>query len=134
MGEHVTRSIEFKSQSNESTNPAEMHLTAFSQQEMKMRALKSLLGFWVIAAVCVLIPIAHFVLVPGFFIGGIVVASRRWKTAEEGRDATGSCPDCGKDVCIPLDKVAELPQWHDCPECAKPLALQLPEAAETSQA
>ncbi len=133
MGEQVTRSIEFKSQSSDSTNPAEMHLTAFSQQEMKTRALKSMLTFWLIAAICVLIPIAHFVLVPGFFIGGIVVASRRWKTEEEGRDATGICPDCGKDICIPLDKIAELPQWHDCPDCSKPIALQPPEAGKTSQ-
>lgn len=134
MGENVTRSIEFKSQSSDNVSSAEMHLNAFSPQEMKMRALQSMLGFWVIAAICVLIPIAHFVLVPGFFIGGIVVASRRWKTAEEGLDATGPCPECGKDICIPLDKIAELPQWHDCPDCSKPLALEMAEAGEVPQA
>jgi len=131
MAENITRSIQIKSQAGGETGPAEMHVTAFSPQEQKMRALKSLLGFWAIAAICVLIPIAHFVLVPGFLIGGAIVASRRWKTGEEGRDATGDCPACGNSICIQLDKSAELPQWHDCPVCSEPLELQASPSGKT---
>jgi hypothetical protein len=124
MAENITRLIQFKSQSGGETSPADMHVVAFLPQEQKFRAIKSMLTFWLIAAVCVLIPIAHFILVPGFFIGGIIVASRRWNAAEEGRDATGTCPACGKQISISLDKNPELPQWHNCPECSCPLELQ----------
>jgi len=124
MAEQITRTIRFKSQKNGESNPAEMHVITFSQQEQKMRALKSMMTFWALAALCIFIPIAHFILVPGFFIGGIIVASRRWKVKEEGIEVTGSCPACHNNICIKLDKSAELPQWKDCPECTDPLELQ----------
>jgi len=124
MAEEVTRNIQFKSQKNNNINPAEMHLLTFSVQEQKVRAIKTLLLFWAIATVCVLIPIAHFILVPGFLIGGIVAAKRRWDKSEEGIDACGVCPDCENTICINLDKNAELPQWHSCPECGDILELQ----------
>jgi len=125
MAEKITREIQFKSQTSGKSNPANMQVIMFTQQEQKMRALKSLAMFWVIATLCILIPIAHFILVPGFLIGGVVAASQRWKTKQEGVDATGSCPACHNDICIKLDKNAELPQWKDCPECADPLELRV---------
>ncbi len=124
MAEEVTRNIQFKSQKNNNINPAEMHLLTFSIQEQKVRAIKTLLLFWTIATVCVLIPIAHFILVPGFLIGGIVAAKRRWGKSEEGVYARGICPDCKNTISINLDKNAELPQWHNCPECGDMLELQ----------
>jgi len=124
MAEQIARAIRFKSQKSSESNPAEMYVIIFTQQEQKMRALKSMMTFWAIAALCILIPIAHFILVPGFFIGGIMAASRRWKVKEEGIEATGSCPACHNEICIKLDKNAELPQWRDCPECKDPLELQ----------
>jgi len=124
MAEQITRAIQFKSQKNSESSTAEMHVIIFSQQEQKIRALKSMMIFWAIATLCILIPIAHFILVPGFLIGGIIVASRRWKVKEEGIKATGSCPACHNNICIKLDKSAELPQWKDCPECTDPLELQ----------
>ena len=90
-----------------------------------MRAIKTLLLFWLIAAVCVLIPIAHFILVPGFFIGGMVAASRKWKRTAEGIDAEGICPVCQNAVTIDLEKSAELPQWRTCPQCSESLELQV---------
>jgi len=131
MAEKITRAIQFKSQKNSERNLAEMSVIIFTQQEQKIRALKSMMVFWAIAALCILIPIAHFILVPGFLIGGIIVASRRWKLKEEGIKAAGSCPACHNEICIKLDKNAELPQWKDCPECADPLELQaVPENRE----
>ena len=127
MAEQISRTILFKSQKNGETSPAEMHLTTFTLKEQKMRALKTLLSFWLIATICVLIPIAHFILVPGFLIGGIIAAKRRWDKPEEGIDASGACPACENNICIKLDKNAELPQWHDCPECNDPLELQATE-------
>ena len=127
MAEQISRTILFKSQKNGETSPAEMHVTKFTPKEQKMRAIKSLLIFWAIAVACVPILIAHFLLVPGFIIGGIIVAKRRWNKSAEGIDASGACPACNNDICIKLDKNAELPQWHDCPECSDPLELQATE-------
>lgn len=132
MSEQIICEIQFKSQTNGESNPASMHVTTFTKQEQKTRALKSLLIFWTIAALCIFIPIAHLILVPAFLIGGVIVASRRWKTEQEGTEATGSCPACGKKIRIKLDKNADLPQWKDCPECAGSLELQVaPETSET---
>jgi len=134
MPENITRAIEFKSQASGNTTPAQMHITEFSVTEQKSRAIQSLLKFWLIAAVCILIPIAHFLLVPGFFIGGIIVASRRWKTEREGEDASGSCPACHNQITVSLEKNADLPQWHDCPECADALQLQEKQSDNGEQA
>ncbi|MDQ6951541.1 MAG: hypothetical protein Q9M26_07730 [Mariprofundales bacterium] len=128
MSEKITRNIAFKSQSSGAITPAEMRIIAYSSQERTMRAVKSLVGMWLIAAACVVIPIAHIILVPTFFIAGIVIASRKKKMAEEGRDASGSCPACQNDICINLSKEAGLPQWHHCPECSD--SLELREAVE----
>jgi len=125
MAEQITQSIKFKSQKTSATTAAEMHATAFTKQEQKTRALKTFLLFFLIASVCVFIPIAHFILVPGFLIGGIVAAKRRWNKDREGIDAKGDCPACNNHICINLEKNAELPQWHDCPECGDALELQV---------
>jgi len=124
MAEQITRNIQFKSQKNGKTTAAEMHAIAFTKQEQKARALKTFLLFFLIASVCVLIPIAHFILVPGFLIGGIIAAKRRWNKDMEGIDAKGDCPYCNNHICIKLEKNAELPQWHDCPQCSDALELQ----------
>ena len=124
MAEKITQAIRFKSQKNGDTTPAEMQALAFTKQEQKSRALQTLALFWVIATVCVLIPIAHFFLVPGFLIGGAVAAKRRWDKDKEGLDARGECPACHHSIRIELDKNAELPQWHNCPECGDALELQ----------
>ncbi len=130
MAEEITRDICFLSQKENKSSPARMHLRTYTKQDRQMRAAKALLTFWIIAAVCVLIPIAHFILVPGFFVGGIIVALRVLKTSEEGMTAIGTCPVCSKDIDINLEKQAELPQWHPCPQCADRLELQA--AADTT--
>jgi len=122
MPEQLTRNILLKSKACEPTR-AVMHIETFSPQEQKIRAAKSLLGIWLVAALCVFIPIAHFILVPGFLIAGVVAASRKLKLAEEGREASGECPTCHHPVTIDLEKSSELPQWRKCPDCGNNLEL-----------
>jgi hypothetical protein len=59
------------------------------------RALLGLATFWGVALLCVLIPIAHFVLVPSFVIIGVVVAVRRLRESASVVSVTGVCPRCG---------------------------------------
>jgi len=125
MAEQITLAVQFKSQKGGATAAAEMQTITFTPQEQKSRAMKKFLMFFVIASVCILIPIAHFFLVPGFLIGGIIAAKRLWNKASEGIDAKGTCPACKHQITVNLDKNGELPQWHKCPECGDALELQV---------
>jgi len=121
---NIIRDIHFKSQGSEAIKPATMSIATFSERERKIRGIQSLLLFWSIATISVLIPIAHIILVPSFLIGGVVVAKRRWNRGEEGISAEGDCPSCTHAITIDLEKKAELPQWHHCPQCNDSLEFQ----------
>ncbi|HED13313.1 MAG TPA: hypothetical protein ENI62_06615 [Gammaproteobacteria bacterium] len=122
MPERVDRKIQLRAKSCTPT-VATMSVDIFSQKEQKIRAVKALLLLWLIALVSALIPMAHFILVPGFFIAGVVIASRRWRTAEEGLEATGVCPSCDHQIVLDLEKNSDLPQWSHCPDCTIGLEL-----------
>lgn len=128
-----TTPICFKSQKSGAIKAGEMKIVCYAAREKKIRALKSLLLFWLLAGVSVLIPVAHFFLVPVFFIAGIFLAAQRWRTTEEGMEAAGACPACGKPITIGLDKSTELPQWHDCPACGEPLMLLAAQDSDTAK-
>ena len=62
------------------------------------RVGRALTGFgtWLgVAVVCVFIPIAHFVLVPGSLIVAVAVLVSRLRTRAVVVSAHGTCPDCG---------------------------------------
>ena len=59
------------------------------------RALKALAICWGLALATILIPIAHFVLVPGFFIAGIVLGLRKLNEPATVTEVGGVCPRCG---------------------------------------
>lgn len=64
------------------------------------RAAVRLLGAWVLAVGCVLVPLLHFVLVPGFLLAGPVLA---WLAVRESvvvKSTSIACPKCGKDAPI----------------------------------
>ena len=122
MPQQITRTIQLKSQAGDTTQ-AEMTLKGYSSQERKKRAILTLLSFWALAALSIPILIAHFILVPGFFIGGIVLSSKRWKTEEEAESVHGTCPACRNEITINLEKKNDLPQWQYCPACSDSLEL-----------
>jgi len=128
----ITRNISFKSQTSQAINPATISVIEFSEREQKTRGMQSLLLFWTLAIISIIIPIAHIILVPTFLIGGVVVAKRRWNQKEEGITADGNCPACANAITINLEKKAELPQWHSCPQCNDSLELQAQNNQHTS--
>jgi len=123
MPEQIIKDIQIKYQKNNKTTPAKMFILQFTDKEQKIRALKALFKFWLIATVCVLIPVAHFILVPLFFIMGIYKASQLWHKGEDGLKVDGTCPACDNTISVPLDNDPSLPQWFDCPECSEHLEL-----------
>ena len=61
------------------------------------RALGALLACWAAAAVAVFIPVAHFILVPGLAIGGLVWAAVELRARERLVRVHGVCPRCGRE-------------------------------------
>jgi hypothetical protein len=58
------------------------------------RASLALLGLWAIAGVCIFIPGAHFVLVPGFLLAGLIAAAIRFGQDHSLVEVVGVCPRC----------------------------------------
>ena len=69
-------------------------VTSFDRAGRTSRAWKGLAAAWAGALASVFIPVAHFLLVPGFAIAGIVVFASRIRTTEVTRSMKGTCPHC----------------------------------------
>ena len=72
----------------------EANLETLSSNERLFRSTKRSAIFLAIAVICILIPMLHFVLVPGFLILSIVTFIRTMKESELVRKAQGECPAC----------------------------------------
>jgi hypothetical protein len=66
------------------------------------RALRHLGICWGGSVVSIFIPVAHFFLVPGFFLAGIVYLVADLRTPQLVAAARGTCPDCGADQALDL--------------------------------
>jgi hypothetical protein len=76
-----------------------------------------------VAILGVPIPIVHFVLVPGAFLGGLGVALNRLRQGETFRSAKGCCPYCGLEQTFTLFGGFHLPKRLDCGACHRDLYL-----------
>ena len=61
------------------------------------RAARVLTICWGLAAVSVLVPIAHFLLVPAFFLAGPLLAAPKLREHATVLWARGRCPACGEE-------------------------------------
>ena len=87
------------------------------------RGLLALAACWGLAALTILVPIAHFVLVPGFFLLGIWLLVKRL-----GEDATivsveGECPKCGEPRSFVASGRLKPGMKVQCPVCRNELDL-----------
>jgi len=96
---------------------------SFDQKARTRRAFKALGTFWACAVGSVFIPVAHFLLVPGFFIFAIFQFFQRLGTPELGKGATGICPDCGAEQKLDLPPRWKVPQQVTCKNCQRGLQL-----------
>lgn len=104
--------------------PGNLHVKVYDQGDRVKRALMVLGACWLLAGVTVFIPIAHFILVPGFLIAGPIGAFTRFRQAEARERADGRCPKCARDVTITLDANDVLPKWVYCPACDASIQLK----------
>ncbi len=100
-----------------------LYVRKFSVKDRILRALVMLGVMWLLAVMAVLIPVAHFVLVPSLLLAGPILALMRYRVTEVNDHATGACPTCGGDMAIPLDSSDRLPLWTYCPPAGHPIHL-----------
>lgn len=103
---------------------ATVRIRSFDRAGRMKRAAAGLALWWGAAIASVFIPVAHFFLVPGFFLFGVFTAVHRLRTPNIVVAAHGTCPDCGVDQ--DLDILGPWEESRDviCRECRRPLRLE----------
>jgi hypothetical protein len=101
-------------------------VVSFDPGARRRRAWAGLGYAWGVAALCVFIPVAHFLLVPSFLLFGIYQFFDRLRTAELTRDARGTCPDCGTEQAFELGRRRHTPVQVTCVQCHRGLTVNFP--------
>jgi hypothetical protein len=99
---------------------------AFDREQRIWRAMQGLGKWWGVALLSVLIPVAHFVLVPSFLLYGAWQFFQRLGAAELATEARGTCPDCGTEQTLELAPRWRAPQPVTCKQCHRGLRLTVP--------
>jgi hypothetical protein len=106
------------------STPVDLRVLRHSRGQRARRAVAGLLLLWLLAAVSVFIPIAHLILVPGFFLGGVGLFVVRWRRRDRFAPFRTRCPSCGGTVAFDSEEAAELPLRLHCPACDEALILK----------
>ncbi len=100
----------------EKEKPGEVRIQQLNLALRALRALKLLGIYWGIAVVSVLVPIAHFVLVPGFLVAGLIIAGLALATKSLVLGGEGICPNC--EAFLPIvQKKDKWPLTDRCDQC-----------------
>ena len=102
---------------SDSITAGEATIVYFEGGERMARAAKGLVMAWSAALVSVLIPVAHFLLVPGFFLAGLVVFARRMRRRVVMDAVRGACPDCEHEQTFDTSAAWRLPMHLTCVNC-----------------
>jgi RNA polymerase subunit RPABC4/transcription elongation factor Spt4 len=87
---------------SERPTPATVEVLRLDPADRTRRALRHLAFSWGGAVVSLFIPVAHLLLVPGFFLAGIILLVGDLRTPELVKEARGTCPDCGNEQTLDL--------------------------------
>jgi len=109
--------IQFRANNGESTTNATLYSLEFDQSELTKRALTRLGLCWLASVGSLPIIFAHWVLVPGFFIAGPILAMGAYKMKTIPDHADGTCPSCQEKISFDLEPKDKLPKWTYCPTC-----------------
>ena len=108
------------------TTDGKLYTTLYDSGDRIQRALLRLALLWALAGLSLFIPLAHFVLVPGFLIAGPVAAVMVYRSTQARDRAEGRCPVCGEEISIKLEAKDEIPKWTYCPACNAALQITEP--------
>jgi hypothetical protein len=87
------------------------------------RAATALGIAWLLAFPAIFFPVAHFVLVPGLVVGGVVLAALRLAEARTLARLQGVCPRCGVALDLTPGGRFRLPRSVQCVHCRNELTL-----------
>jgi len=102
---------------------ATVTVQSFDKKERMRRALKGLATFWAAAIGSIFIPVAHFLLVPGFALYGAYTFVERLRAREVVMAAEGVCPDCGKPQQLEIGGRWQVPRRVACRYCQRALLI-----------
>jgi hypothetical protein len=100
-----------------------LEITSFDRSERVRRAARWWAGGWGLAVLSILVPLAHWVLVPGFLLGTPFAAL--WKFGEEKVVSGGevTCPGCGSAFKVEPGH-ARFPYRDTCSQCKGMVSLE----------
>jgi hypothetical protein len=94
--------------------------------ERAIRVSKGLGACWGLALVTLFIPVAHFFLVPGFLISGLVIAARWSGQTRTYVDVRARCPACEQESDFKVQGKFLLPKETNCQACRARVILEEP--------
>ena len=109
-----------------STTAGEATVMHFDGAERIARAGKELAIAWGAALVGVFIPVAHFLLVPGFFLAGLIVFAKTVRRRVVVDTICGRCPDCRHEQNFDTSTAWHLPMHLTCANCQRLLTATSP--------
>lgn len=89
-----------------------------------LRVARGLGACWVLAVPALFVPVAHFVLVPGLVIGGVVLALRWSGQTRTFAQVDGVCPSCGQEAGFSVRGKFKLPRETNCGSCGARVILK----------
>jgi hypothetical protein len=105
-------------------NRVTVTVSSYDRSTRIRRALVGLTVGWGLALVSLAVPLAHFLLVPGFLVFGIILFTQRIRLRRTASDAHGTCPDCGEAQEFDLPTRWQLPARTACRRCQRVLELR----------
>ncbi len=112
--------------------PGLVQVAKWHRKQRLQRALKWGGLCWLAALGSVILPLAHFFLVPGFFLAGVVVPFLLWGQEAMILGGQGICPHCQAELPIALTAFG-FPFSEYCDHCRSELKIAL-EAVEPQTA
>jgi hypothetical protein len=93
------------------------------------RAALALAICWPLAVAAVFIPLAHFVLVPGLLVGGVVLAVLKMREEWRIVRVRGACPRCRREQTFEPGGRFATGRTFECPQCLNTLRLAVAPAS-----
>jgi len=109
---------------NGKTQSGKAILQEFDQKFRIKRALKSTGICWGFALASVLIPLAHFILVPSFFLAGFIIGPILYSQERMIMGGSGTCPECQRSFSIVKSHV-KWPLGDLCSSCHTAVKIHL---------
>jgi hypothetical protein len=105
-------------------NNSEVTVRHLAMSERMLNAAKALGICWGIGALCILVPVLHFFLVPTALLVGVGMAYRQFFLHYKLISGSLICPKCAKQLPV-SDKPFNWPQNVKCPSCDSLVMIKL---------